>query len=292
MTMSISPAMVKELREKTGAGMMDCKNALSETNGNMEEALEELRKKGIAKAAKKASRVASEGLIGYCMNTNNTEGVLVEVSCETDFVTKTDDFQNYVSKVTDVIADKKPSDLDELMAISMDDGKTLNDVQTAVVAKIGENLGARRFNHIDVSDAQKLAQYIHPGDKIGVMVVYDDPNKKLDDNTAKDVAMHVAAMHPQYVCKENVPSNVVEKEREIMLAQMGETNKPQEILEKILTGKINKFYSEVCLNDQLFVKDPDGKLSVSRWLKKIDNNIEIKSFTRLQVGEGIEKKAE
>ncbi|MBT3181827.1 MAG: elongation factor Ts [Deltaproteobacteria bacterium] len=287
--MSISPTMVKELREKTGAGMMDCKKALAEADGNMDNAVELLRKSGVALAAKKAGRTAADGLIGWNVTSDGKVGTLVEVNCETDFVTKTDDFQAFVKHMTEIVSDKNPADLDALMSIDID-GKLVKDVQTAVIAKIGENLGVRRFERVTSSDNQKLSQYIHAGSKIGVIAVYDDPNNKLDDATSREVAMHIAAMHPQYVAKEEVPAAVVTKEKEIMAAQMGDTNKPPEIMEKILSGKINKFYTEICLNDQVYVRDPDGKTSVAKWLTKIDDAIKVNSFVRLQVGEGVEKK--
>jgi len=281
--------MVKELREKTGAGMMDCKKALAEAGGNMDEAVELLRKSGVALAAKKAGRTAADGLIGWDVASDGKVATLVEVNCETDFVTKTDDFQAFVKDMTEVVRDNNPTDLDALMSVEVS-GKSVKDIQTEVVAKIGENLGVRRFERVTASDNQKIAQYIHAGSKIGVVVIYDDPNNKLDDTTSREVAMHIAAMHPQYVCKEDVPESVIVKEKEIMAAQMGDTKKPPEIMEKILSGKINKFYTEICLNDQVYVRDPDGKASVSKWLAKVDDAIKVASFVRLQVGEGVEKK--
>jgi len=288
--MSISPTMVKELREKTGAGMMDCKKALSESGGDMDAAIELLRKRGVALAQKKAGRTAADGLIGSYLSDGGDLGVLVEVNCETDFVTKTEDFQNFVKTMTEAVRETNPSDLDVLLDTDYK-GKKVQEIQTAVVAKIGENLSIRRFARIEIDGSKKLAQYIHAGSKIGVMAVFNDPSGKLDEATSREVAMHVAAMHPQYVRRDDIPESIIVKEREIMLAQMGETNKPPEILEKILVGKINKFYTEICLEDQVYVRDPDGKASVGKWLKKIDDGIKIDSFVRLQVGEGIEKKS-
>jgi elongation factor Ts len=284
--MSITASMVKELRETTGAGMMDCKGALAETNGNIDEAVEILRKKGVAKAAKKASRTAKDGLIGNYLSDDGKMGVLVEINCETDFVTKTEDFQGFVEKITGVVCEKNPADMDALMDIEYE-GDNVKNFQTAIVAKIGENIGIRRFARKDVEGDKKLTNYIHAGSKIGVMVEFVDPAGKLDDATARDVAMHVAAMNPQFVCRDEVPESVLSKEKEIMLAQMADTKKPAEIMEKIVTGKMGKFYSEVCLEEQTFVKDPDGKSSVGNWLKKIDDGIKLDSFVRLQVGEGV-----
>ncbi len=289
--MSITPTMVKELREKTGAGMMDCKSALAEANGDMEAAIETLRKKGITTAAKKAGRTAADGLVGYCATADGRVAALVEVNCETDFVTKTEDFQGFVKKVSEVVRDANPKNLEELMAAKMGSA-TVQEAQTALVAKIGENLGVRRFARMDGAGGNKLASYVHAGSKIGVIVSFADPSGKLDATTAREVAMHVAAMHPQYVRREEVPESVIEKEREIMAAQMADQKKPKEILDKIVTGKIGKLYTEICLDDQLFVRDPEGKSSVSAWLRKIDGGIRIDAFIRLQVGEGVEKKAE
>jgi elongation factor Ts len=288
--MTVTPKLVKELRDKTGAGMMDCKAALAESKGDLEGAVEILRKKGMAIAQKKSGRTAADGLIGHYISGDKDLAVLIEVNCETDFVTKTDDFRNFVSEMTGIVRDSNPKDIDHLMSANFK-GRTVKDVQTDVVAKIGENLGVRRFSRIATNGKQKMAQYIHAGSKIGVVIVFDDPSDKLDTTTAHEIAMHVAAMHPQYVRRTDVPERVIAKEKEIMAAQMGDQKKPPEIMDKILSGKVNKFFTEVCLDDQVYVKDPEGKSSVSSWLKKIDGGIKINSFVRLQVGEGIEKKS-
>lgn len=288
--MTITPTQVKELREKTGAGMMDCKKALAESGGDMDTALENLRKQGLATAKKKSTRAAADGTIGYYVDDDSSLGVLLEVNCETDFVTKTEDFQNFVAKLTEVVREKNPGDMDALMSCPYD-SSTVKDAQTAIVAKIGENIGARRFARWESGGAaQKLAQYIHAGNKIGVMVRFDDPENKLDITLAREVAMHVAAMHPSYVKADDIPAAEMEKEKEIMMAQMGEINKPPEVMEKIVQGKLAKYAKEVCLNDQLFVRDPEGKATVSGALKKIDDKIKVVEFVRFQVGEGIEKK--
>ena len=287
--MEVTPAMIKELREKTGAGMMDCKKALAEAAGDMERAVEVLRKKGVALAAKKMGRVAADGLIGSFLSNDKRLGVLVEINCETDFVTKTEDFQNFVKKITDVVRDHNPQDLDALMTAASN-GQTVKDEQAALVGKIGENIRVRRFARVGIEDGQKMAQYIHAGQKIGVIVVFNDAAKKLDDTTSREVAMHIAAMNPHYVRRDEVPESVLLKEKEIVKAQMADTNKPPQILEKIVTGKLGKFYTEVCLEDQTYVRDPDGKSSVGAWLKKIDKSIHVDSFVRLQVGEGVEKR--
>ena len=287
--MDVTPAMIKELREKTGAGMMDCKGALSEAAGDMERAVEVLRKKGVALAAKKMGRVAADGLIGSFLSSDKCLGVLVEINCETDFVTKTEDFLNFVEKVTEVVRGSAPQDLDALMGVACN-GQTVKEEQTALVSKIGENIRIRRFARVGIEDGQKLAQYIHAGQKIGVVVVFNDAANKLDDTTSREVAMHIAAMNPRYVRRDDVPESVLLTEKELVRAQMADVNKPPQILEKIITGKLGKFYTEVCLEEQIYVRDPDGKSSVGAWLKKIDGSIRVDSFVRLQVGEGVEKR--
>jgi elongation factor Ts len=282
--------MVKELREKTGAGMMDCKKALAEAGGDMEGAVEFLRKKGISTAAKKAGRTAADGLIGSYISDDSQLGVLVEVNCETDFVTKLEDFQEFVKKVPLVVRDANPGSLDDLLAASYE-GITVKEAQTNLVAKIGENLGVRRFARVAVDGSGKLANYIHAGSKIGVIVAFDDPSGKLDEATAREVAMHVAAMNPRYVKRDDVPESVIAKEKEIMKAQMVDMKKPPEILDKIVTGKLGEVFTEICLEDQIYVRDPDGKSTVKSWLEKIDKSITVNSFERLQVGEGVEKKS-
>lgn len=287
--MSVSLETVKELREKTNAGMMDCKRALEEAKGDIDGAVDYLRKKGLATAAKKAGRAAAEGTIADRTSNDGKTHVLVEVNCETDFVVKTDDFQKFASNVADIVINKQLSDLEKLMAHSLE-GKTVKDVQTDLVAKIGENINVRRLEIVTAGSGEKIAKYIHPGSKIGVLVRFDDPNGKLSDQLAKEVAMHVAAMNPMYVGKEDISKEYIEKEKEIFKGQLADTKKPPEILEKIIMGKLSKQLSEVCLEDQVFVKAEDGKTSVKNTLKKADSGIKIKAFTRFQVGEGIEKK--
>ncbi|MBI4212560.1 MAG: elongation factor Ts [Deltaproteobacteria bacterium] len=287
--MSFTAIDVKTLREKTGAGMMDCKRALSEASGDFTKAVELLRKQGLSIAAKKAGRVASEGIVGSWIDGQNQSGVLVEINCETDFVAKTDDFHSFVNRITTVVAEQKPETMDDLLALSSN-GETVQETVTNVIAKLGENLGIRRFIRFVAKNAdEQVAQYLHAGAKIGVMVAFADPAKKLDPAVAREVAMHVAAMNPQYLRRGDVPANVLEKEKEILLAQMADQKKPAEILEKIVTGRLSKFYTETCLDEQPYVRDPNGKLSVAAMLKGIDPSIKIMKFVRYQVGEGIEK---
>jgi len=285
--MAISLETVKELREKTNAGMMDCKRALQESDGDLDAAVDCLRKKGLATAAKKAGRVAAEGTI--VVATSGNVHALVDVNCETDFVTKTEDFQNYSKEIADVVVSEKPADLDALLTCSMR-GKTAKDVQTDIVAKIGENIHVRRFEIVEVGGSDKITQYVHPGSKIAVLALFDDPNGKLDDQLAREIAMRVAAMNPMYVRGEDVPADFIEKEKEIFMEQMANEKKPPEIMEKIIQGKVAKQLKDICLEDQAFVKSEDGKTSVKNTLKNVDPGIKIKSFVRLQVGEGVEKK--
>ncbi len=282
--MTITAIDVKNLREKTGAGMMDCKKALTESAGDIEKAIEFLRKKGLATAAKRAGKAASEGIIGNILNADSTDGVLVEINCETDFVAKTADFQNFVSQVSKLIAAEKPADTDALLGLQLEN-TTVKANLTELIGKVGENLSIRRFANFTASNSNKVGQYIHAGGKIGVMVEFTDSNNKLDAETAKDVAMHIAAMNPQFTKQEDVPSEVIAKEKEIQKEQFAGQNKPAEVIEKIVTGRLSKFYSEVCLNDQAYVKDSSGKTSVAKALQAIDAEIKIINFARFQVGE-------
>ncbi|OGQ23018.1 MAG: translation elongation factor Ts [Deltaproteobacteria bacterium RIFCSPLOWO2_02_FULL_44_10] len=282
--MSFTATDVKNLREKTGAGMMECKRALVEAKGDMQDALELLRKQGLAIAAKKSARSASEGTIGSWVNAQTYEAGLVEIFCETDFVAKNEGFQHFTSRITKTLSEKKPKDLDALLQLQTTEG-TVKDTVTAIVAKIGENVGIRRFVTLSAKNDEKLGQYIHAGNKIGVLVKLKDPTHKVNDATLRDVAMHIAAMNPQYVRSDEVPDTVLAKEKEILKAQMADQKKPAEIIEKIVSGKMTKFFSEVCLEEQMYVKDVEGKKSVKAFLTSIDPNIRIESFVRYQVGE-------
>ena len=276
--MNITANDVKLLREKTGAGMMDCKNALAESNGDFEKAIEFLRKKGLATAAKRADKIASEGMIGHWLSADQRQGVLVEVNCETDFVAKNDDFQNFVKQATQLVVDKNPADVEAL---------NLQDTVATLVGKIGENIAVRRFVNWKAEANSKLGIYIHAGSKIGVMVKFEDKNNKLSADDARDVAMHIAAMNPQYTTRDEVSAATLEKEKEIQRAQLATQNKPADIIEKIVLGKMSKYYSEVCANEQVYVKDPEGKKTVEAALKAIDAGIRLTAFARLQVGEGV-----
>lgn len=287
---AVSASQVKELREKTGAGMLDCKNALSESGGDMEQAVEILRKKGIASAAKKAGRLASEGLISIA--TSDQGGAIVEVNCETDFVGKNEDFQGFVAAMAQHVLEKKPESLEALLAQEFAEGKSVEQVTQEKVAKIGENISVRRFKRLETGSGSLLGTYTHMGSKIGALVKVKGDAAKVNDEALKGMAMHVAAAAPRFVRADQIPSEVIAKEKEIFLAQMKDSGKPPEILEKIIEGKVKKFATEICVEDQVYVKDPDGKQSVKKYLQSLDPNATIEEIVRFQVGEGMEKKEE
>ena len=276
--MAITAALVKELRERTGAGMMDCKKALEETNGDIDAAIENMRKSGQAKAAKKAGRIAAEGVI--LTKTDGNVGTMVELNCETDFVARDANFLAFGDKVIDAAFANKESDVESLKATNIGDG-TVEEVREALVAKIGENMNVRRV--LTVSGGDVVEAYVHGG-RIGVLVALTGGNNEL----AKDVAMHVAASAPQFVKPEDVSAEVVDKERQIQLDIAMQSGKPQEIAEKMVEGRMRKFTGEISLTGQAFVKDPS--MTVGDLLKQ--NNADVITFVRFEVGEGIEKKSE
>lgn len=278
----ITAALVKELRERTGAGMMDCKKALTAVEGDMDKAIDFLREKGLAAAAKKASRVAAEGVVASYVSEDGKVGVIVEVNCETDFVAKTDNFKALVNAIAAHIAATNPADMDALMASEIE-GKTISALVTESIAKIGENISVRRFARYEVPEGV-VAAYIHGGGKIGVLVNMQGGSAEL----GKDVAMHIAAANPSYLNREQVPASELEHEKEVLSEQARNEGKPEKIIEKMVIGRIQKFYKEVCLLDQEFVKDPDQ--TIAKLLKA--NNAEVAEFARFQLGEGIEKKQE
>ncbi len=295
--MAITASMVKELREISGAGMMDCKKALNETNGNMEEAVEYLRKNGQAKAEKKASRVAAEGLVKTVIK-DDVVAAIVEVNSETDFVAKNDEFQSFVSDVAEQVLASNNTDMDAFMAepFIADNAKTVSEALVEKVARIGEKLTIRRFEKVEANDGCVVG-YIHGGGKIGVLikattdVVNDDIRACL-----RNVAMQVAAMSPKYVSREEVDADYIAHEKEILLAQakIEHPEKPDAIIEKMIIGRVNKLMKEVCLLDQAYVQD--GDLTVAQYVEKVAKEagatMKLVSFTRYQTGEGIEKKEE
>ena len=279
--MAITAGLVKELRERTGAGMMECKKALVETDGDIEAAIDLMRKSGAAKADKKAGRTAAEGLVVFKSSSDNKNAVMVEINCETDFVTKGDDFLNFSSAVAQTALDQKPADIDALLATPLDGGEKIADATKTLIAKVGENMNVRRF--VSRTTDGVLGIYLHGG-RIGVMVEL----KGGDEALAKDIAMHVAASNPNCVSEDDVPAELIEKEKEIFSAQAAESGKPPEIIEKMVGGRIKKFLKEITLLNQPFVKDPDQ--TVGQLVKAAGAT--VVGFDRLEVGEGIEKKVE
>ncbi len=276
--MAISAAMVKELRERTGAGMMECKKALTETDGDLEGAIELLRKKGAASADKKAGRIAAEGVIAA--HVENGRGVLIEINSETDFVAKEPSFVEFTHALAGLVAQQAPADLASLTSIDMD-GKSVDEVRLELVAKIGEKIDVRRFESFDSADDSQLYSYLH-GHRIGVMVELSGGNEEL----GKDLAMHIAASNPLCATEDDMDPAMIQRERDIFLAQATESGKPPEIAEKMVTGRIKKFLKQNTLVGQDFVKDPDT--SVGDLLA--GQGAQIKRFVRYEVGEGIEKK--
>ena len=288
--MAITAAMVKELREATAAGMMDAKKALVETNGDFDAAVDWLRTKGLAKAAKKSGRVAAEGLVAVAVN--GGVGVAVEVNSETDFVAKNADFQKMVGAIAG--AATGVADIEALAAADLG-GKTVADTLTDKIATIGENMNIRRFQRM--ADGDAYGTYLHMGGKIGVVVSLGVSNQADSETVkmlARDLAMHVASEAPLAIDKDGVDQSVIENEKDIFIAQAKEQGKPDNIIEKMVTGKINKFLAESCLLDQAFVKDPDMKVKklIEKTGKELDADISVKSFARFKVGEGIAKKDE
>jgi len=272
--------MVKELRERTGAGMMECKKALVETNGDMEAAIESLRIHGLAQADKKASRVAAEGKIAMAVSGDGKQAVMVEVNCETDFVAKDDSFNAFAGAVAENALKEAPADVEALMATQINGG-SVEEARQALISKIGENIQVRRF--VRVSTDGTLGAYVHGG-KIGVLVDLAGGDEEL----ARDLAMHVAALNPEFVSADDVPADTVAHEKEILIAQAQDSGKPAEIIEKMVEGRLRKHLSGITLLGQPFVKD--GDITVEKLLKQ--SSASVKGFDRLAVGEGIEKKQE
>jgi elongation factor Ts len=275
---TISANAVKDLREKTGVGMMEAKKALEEAGGDFEKAVDILRKKGLSAAAKKAERVAAEGMIASSIQKSGKAGVLIEVNSETDFVSKNEEFQKFARGLAEIVAGKDPADVAALSQMPIDGGSVEARRQT-LVQKIGENIAVRRFIRYETDG--NLAIYLH-GSRIGVMVDYTGGDEQL----GKDLAMHIAAVNPSCLSRETVPAEALERERAIYEAQARETGKPANVISKIVDGKMEKFYGDACLLEQVFIKDPDGKLKVKNILK----GAVIRRFVRYQLGEGIEKK--
>ena len=295
--MAITAAMVKELREMTGAGMMDCKKALTNTDGDMDAAVEFLRENGLAKAAKKAGRIAAEGLVAVAVSEDAKEAAIVEVNSETDFVAKNDTFRTYVAEVADQALTTKAADIEGFLAeeSKAEAGKTVKEALDGKIAVIGENLNIRRFEKVETEGC--VVSYIHGGGRIGVLVEADtDVVNDEIKACLKNVAMQVAAMSPKYVSRDEVDQDFLEHEKEILLAQAKKENpnKPDNIIEKMIIGRLNKEMKEICLLDQVYVQDSD--LTVAKYVEKVAKengaNVAVKKFVRFETGEGLEKKNE
>ena len=277
----ISASLVKELREKTGAGMLDCKKALEANDGDISKSIDWLREKGISKAKKKADRIAAEGVASILIKGN--KAAIVEVNSETDFVAKNEEFTSMVDTILNTIVDSDVKTVEDALKLDCGEG-TINDLIVAKTAKIGEKLSFRRFELVSKSDNESFGEYIHMGGKIAVLITVDGASSE----GAKDCAMHAAAMRPKYLNKDSVPSEEVEKEKEILKEQAINEGKPEQIAAKMVEGRIRKFYEEICLEEQSFVKDSDKK--VREYVKA--NGGVITSMVRFEVGEGMEKRSE
>ena len=300
--MAITAAMVKELREISGAGMMDCKKALTATEGDMDKAMEFLREKGLATAQKKASRIAAEGIVMLKVAEDSKKAVAVEVNAETDFVAKNEKFQAYVAQVAEQALETEAADIDAFLAEpwKFDTSKTVNEALAGQVAVIGENMKIRRFQKVEEENGF-VASYTHMGGKIGVLVdvVTDVVNDEIKE-MAKNVAMQIAALNPKYTNRSEVSEEYIAHEKEILMAQIQndpkESQKPEKVIQGMISGRINKELKEICLLDQVYVKAEDGKQSVEKYVAEVAKangaNVTIKGFVRYETGEGIEKKEE
>lgn len=275
--MAVTAAMVKELRDRTGAGMMECKRALVETNGDIEAAVDHLRKSGLAHANQKASRVAAEGMIALSLSATGKHAVMVEVNCETDFVAKNENFNSFAEAVAANALSEDPADVEALLSTRIGDA-TVEQARQILVTKIGENIQVRRFVHISTDGT--IGTYVHGG-KIGVLVDLTGG----DETLARDLAMHIAALNPEFVADEDVPAEIIAREKDILIAQAKSSGKPAEIIEKMVSGRLRKHLAGITLLGQTFVKNPD--LTVGKLMSQ--NNANVNGFKRLAVGEGIEK---
>ncbi len=278
--MVISASLVKELRDRTSSGMMDCKRALVETEGNLEKAIDIMRASGAAKAAKKATRVAKEGLVSIALSTNKKNAIIIEVNSETDFVTKSNDFIDFCQKILYLALNNNTNTLEELLNCQLD-GVSVDSIREALIVKIGENITIRRLARLSTVDGS-IGIYKH-GSRIATMVKLD----VLNQNLAKDISMHIAASNPECIDESSMPNEILAREKEIFIKQAKESGKPENIIEKIVSGKMKKFINDTTLYGQNFVKDPD--ISIAKLLE--NNNAKVLSFTRYEVGEGIEKVA-
>jgi elongation factor Ts len=288
----ISAQMVRELREKTGAGMMDCKKALSESGGDFTKAEEWLRKKGISKAASKGARVAAEGLVGIEISNGGKLGVVVELNSETDFVARNDEFVKLLGGLVSHVARHAPTSIENLLEQAWTDGKKVKDAITEKVATIGENITPRRFERVQVDGAGALGSYLHANARIAALVHVTGSDHAEAASLAKELAMQVAAVNPKYVTRDQVPADILEKEKEIYREELRNAKKPENIWDKILTGKLEKFYEGVCLVDQVWIKDDKKKIKdvIAAASKAAGAELKVAKAVRFEVGEGIEKK--
>lgn len=286
----ITAAIVKQLRDKTNAGMMDCKKALAECNGDLDEAVKYLREKGISKAAAKADRAANQGIITSRVTECGCDGILIEVNCETDFVSKNENFQNFVAKLADTIAASKATTLEEALAVEVE-GLTAEDFIKAKVIELGENMMLRRFARLSVAEEGTIADYIHMGGKVGVLLNVStgkEETTKADSfkTLVKDITLHIAASAPRSLCSDDLDPAIVAEEKEIYRAQLIEQGKPETMLDKILPGKMKAFYAQACLLDQGFVKDPSQTVAatIAAVAKELGDDIKVVAFSRFQLG--------
>ncbi|SHE32784.1 MULTISPECIES: translation elongation factor Ts [Caloramator] len=293
--MQITAKMVSELRERTGAGMMDCKKALVQAEGDMEKAIEILREKGLAAAAKKAGRVAAEGVVETYITEDGKTGAVVEVNCETDFVGKNDDFVNLAKNLAKQAAYSKANTVEEILEEKYiaDENMTVKEAITALIAKLGENMTFRRFERFNVENGV-IMDYIHGGGRIAVMVQVEGATNEVAKEVAKELALQIAAANPLYLVKEEVPQEVIEKEREIYRQQALNEGKPEKVVEKMVEGRLQKYFKEVCLIEQLWIRDQDKTIRkfVEEKSKEANAELTVKKFVRFEKGEGIEKKEE
>ncbi|CDF57936.1 translation elongation factor Ts [Thermobrachium celere] len=293
--MQITAKMVSELRERTGAGMMDCKKALVQAEGDMEKAIEILREKGLAAAAKKAGRVAAEGVVETYITEDGKVGAVVEVNCETDFVGKNEDFVNLAKNLAKQAALSSAKTVEEILEEKYiaDENMTVREAITSLIAKLGENMTFRRFERFNVENGV-IMDYIHGGGRIAVMVQVEGANNEVAKEVAKELALQIAAANPLYLVKEEVPQDVIEKEKEIYRQQALNEGKPEKVVEKMVEGRLQKYFKEVCLLEQLWIRDQDKTIRkfVEEKSKEANAELVVKKFVRFEKGEGIEKKEE
>lgn len=289
MAVTISASMVKDLREKTGVGMMECKKALEENAGDMEKSIVWLRERGMSRAAKKADRVAAEGMVHFVINDKGNGAALLEVNCETDFVSKNEEFRSFVTETATLALNSNINNIDTLSTMKLASGATVDETIKGLIQKIGENMKLRRVQTLAISNGE-IKGYSHMGGKIGTLVVLEGATGPAVKELGHDIAMHVAAAFPRFLNRTEVDTTELNQEREIARKKLVEEKKPEAMIEKILEGQMNKFYKEVCLVEQPFVKDPD--VSITKLLEKTDKNLKLTKFLRFQLGEGIEKKKE